>query len=132
MISRLQPSMIAALPQTSAGSPSNDRATNMEEAAAQFEEVLVKQFVQTMTKDLFKNSLSGENGPGWIESQSEMQSDVLADILTQRLVEDGTFNMRELLLKQWKQQGYRDAGDEPVPEPMPTTDAQIAPATPHV
>jgi len=113
------------MPQNPASSPSNDRATNMEEAAAQFEEVLVKQFVQTMTKDLFKNSLSGENGPGWIESQSEMQSDVLADILIQRLVEDGTFNMRELLLQQWEQQGYRDAAAEP------TTDAQGAPATPH-
>ncbi|GAB5519417.1 MAG: hypothetical protein RhofKO_16680 [Rhodothermales bacterium] len=127
MIPRLQSSSVAAQPQAQTGSPSNDRAQSLDEAAAQFEEVLVKQFVQTMTKDLFNNSLSGDNGPGWIESQSEMQSDVLADILTQRLVEDGTFNMRDLLLKQWNRQGYRAAA-----EPTSTTDAQVAPATPHV
>lgn len=85
-----------------------------EEAARQFEEVLVRQFVQTMTKDLFKDHLSGEDGPGWMDSHAQAQRDVLADVLAKHLVEHGTLGIRDLMLRHWQQR---------FPDPMPAEEA---------
>lgn len=75
---------------------------NPQEAAEQFEQVLVRQFVQTMTKDLFDNPLSGKNS-GAVASQGRLQSEALTDTVTRELVEQDAFGISELLLKQWNQ-----------------------------
>jgi peptidoglycan hydrolase FlgJ len=92
-------------------------AKSPEEAARQFEEILVRQFVKTMTKDLFSGSLAGEDGAGWVKAQSEAQGDVLADTLTKHLVESGTLGVAERLLESWKTEATSDRipGGEPVP-----------------
>ncbi len=99
----------------SAASP--DRPGNPEEAAAQFEKVLVRQFVEVMTNDLMSSSMAGENGPGWMNSQRDSQRDHLTDILTDHLVESGTLDIREMLLKRW---GYDDASGSASPQGTPT------------
>lgn len=77
------------------------RAERPEEAARQFEEVFVRQFVQTMTDGLFKARLTGEDGPNWMESQSDLQRSTLADVLTRHLVERGHFGIADHVLRQW-------------------------------
>jgi peptidoglycan hydrolase FlgJ len=81
-----------------------------EETARQFEEVLVREFVKVMTKDLFKSTLQGEGGPAWVESYSDTQRDVMTDALTKHLVEQGQFGISELLLRKW---GVQPPSDEP-------------------
>ncbi|WP_457651498.1 peptidoglycan hydrolase [Rhodocaloribacter sp.] len=83
--------------------PTDDfrRAKTPEEAAKQFEEILARQFVKTMTDGLFKTSLAGEDGPGWMESYQNTQRDVLTDELTKHLVRSGTLRLSDLLLRQW-------------------------------
>lgn len=80
----------------------SQRAKSPEEAARQFEEVLVKQFVQTMTKDLFKPM--GE-GPSYLSAQADIQRDTLNDVLTRQLVDSGSFGVARMLERQWAQQG---------------------------
>jgi len=70
------------------------------EAAEQFEAVLVRQFVQVMTKDLFDSSLAGEGAIGG--GQADMQRDVLTDTLTDHLVQSGALRLSDLLLRQWE------------------------------
>ena len=86
-----------------------------EEAAEQFEHILVKQFVSEMTKGLFEQSLAGDEGPGWMDSYSQQQGDVMADVLTEHLVETGAMGIREMLLRQW---GVR-TDEAPLPEMPP-------------
>lgn len=83
-------------------SPRADAPRTEEEAARQFEAVLVRQFVQTMTKDLFDHSLGGEDA--LTGGQADMQRDVLTDTLTEHLVESGAFRLSDLLLRQWSRQ----------------------------
>ncbi len=101
----------AAVP-PSAGGPLK-RARNPEEAAAQFEQVLAKQFVQSMTKDLFKSGLDGEEGFGWTDSYGDAQRDVLTDVLTKNLLDKGTFRLSELLLRQWDRAATPEEGVQP-------------------
>ena len=61
------------------GPSSTDRAKSPQEAAKKFEEVLARQFVEAMTKDLFKNKLAGEEGPAWMGSYSDTQRDYRGD-----------------------------------------------------
>ncbi len=89
--------------------PSTPQPRTPEEAAKQFEEVLARQFVQTMTKGLFKTGLSGEDGPGWMESYQGIQRDVMTDALTEHLVQSGTLRLSDLLMRQWSRTGA--AGD---------------------
>lgn len=96
--------------------PAFRRARSPEEAAKQFEEVLVKQFVRTMTDGLFESSLSGENGPSYVGAYGDMQKDALADELAQHLVKSGTLRISEMLLRQWKRSGQ-------IPEDDPASDA---------
>ena len=78
----------------------NKKPENLEEAAEQFEHVLVRQLVQTMTNDLFDSPLGGKDS-GAMKSQSRMQSDALTDTLTTELVKNDSFGISELLMEKW-------------------------------
>ncbi len=96
------------------------RPSQADKAAHQFEEVLVKQFVQTMTKELFEPM---EGGPGWMGSQADLQREALADVLTSHLVESGALRVGDLVRRQW--------APEVTPEikaPLPI-DTPVAPRT---
>ncbi len=88
------------LPTASPNAP--QRAETPQQAAEQFEEVLVKQFVQTMTKDLFKPM---DGSPSHLSAQADMQRDTLNDVLTRQLVANGSFGVARMLERQWAQQG---------------------------
>lgn len=90
----------ANLPTAQPGVP--QRAKSPDEAAKQFEEVLVKQFVQTMTKNLFKPM---GDGPSHLSAQADIQRDTLNDVLTRQLVASGSFGVARMLERQWAQQG---------------------------
>ncbi len=77
-----------------------------EEAAKSFEKVLVQQFVNVMTEQMFKSNLSGEDGPAWMKSQNDTQRQVLTDVLTDHLVDNGTFNISDIMLTQWQNKGF--------------------------
>ena len=81
------------------------RIRNPEEAAKTFEKVLIEQFVGVMTKQLFESNLSGEDGPGWMKANGDQQRDILTDVLTEHLVEQGTFNLSSLLHEHWQRKG---------------------------
>ena len=77
------------------------------EAARQFEAVLVRQFVEVMTKDLFQG---GEEE--MMTGQADLQRDTLTDTLTEHLVDAGTFGIADLLTAQWERTGrIPGAGD---------------------
>lgn len=110
-----------------------DSPSTPKEAAAQFEEVLVRQFVKVMTKDMFSNSLAGEGGGNWMQGQRDRQRDVLTDMITERIVEADTLQVSETLANEWGEaEATSDGSDSPPPiqgEPPPTapsetTDAQ--------
>ncbi|MEM1116225.1 MAG: peptidoglycan hydrolase [Bacteroidota bacterium] len=117
---------ISSTPSPAALTASGPSAPSDPEAAAkQFESVLVRQFVEVMTKDLF----DGE-GEGMLTGQADLQRDTLTDALTEHLVEAGTLGVADLLLAQWARVGHVPAsgpddasGAELVPEvesaPMP-------------
>lgn len=79
-----------------------DRPASPEEAAEQFEEVLVRQFVRQMTDGLFDASLTGDGGPQWMNGYSRTQQEALTDALTKHLVESGTLRLKDMLLRQWQ------------------------------
>jgi len=95
-------------PMALTGAPQLRRARSPEEAAAQFEEVLVKQLVKTMTDGLFKTSLAGEGGLSSVGAYNDMQKDVLAEELSRHLIQSGTLRISDMLLRQWKQSGLAD------------------------
>jgi len=86
------------------------RPSTPEEAAQQFEAVLIRQFVAAMTDTLFKDGLAGDEGPGWVKSQQHTQRDVLTDVLTEHLVESRSLRLADLLLRQWSR-----GADRPTP-----------------
>lgn len=90
---------INALAASATPLPSTDKPRTKAEAAEQFEAVLVRQFVQAMTKDLFKQSLSGDGGMA--SGHVDTQRDVLTDALTDHLVSSGALSLSDLLLRQW-------------------------------
>ncbi|GIV61752.1 MAG: hypothetical protein KatS3mg044_0618 [Rhodothermaceae bacterium] len=94
------------------------RPSSPEEAAKQFEEVLVRQFVKTLTDGLFKTGLAGEGGPGWMSSYQQTQRDVLTDVLTKHLVDQGTLRLSDLLTRQWSRTGATPP-TEPSDTPKP-------------
>ena len=104
-------------PAPSAAPPPRE-ATSPEAAARQFESVLVRQFVEVMTKDLFQG---GEDG--MLTGQADLQRDTLTDTLAEHLVESGTFGIADLLMRQWAQQGR-------VPSAVPSATAPPAPLPP--
>ena len=80
-------------------SSSTDRIRSPEEAARTFEEVLVRQFVQVMTDEMFDQSLAGDDGPGWMQGQADVQRDALTDVLTRQLVDQDAFGLSELIAR---------------------------------
>ena len=87
-----------------AGAVSNSGAPDDPEGAArQFEAVLARQFVEVMTKDLFRSE-----GGGALAGQSDLQRDTLTDVLAEHLTESGTLGVADLLVEQWGRQGRID------------------------
>ncbi len=54
-----------------------------------------------MTENLFKESMSGEDAPGWMSGYADTQRDVLNDALTDHLIESGTLRLSDLMMRQW-------------------------------
>ena len=108
----------AARAQTAPPGTPRDPSTP-EEAAEQFEAVLVRQFVATMTKGLFQSESSGAG-----TAQTDAQRDAMTTALTDELVESGALRFRDLLLRQWGQDtggaasgGAGDVGPAGPPRP---------------
>ena len=100
-------------PRPTASTPPPD---NPVEAARQFESVLVRQFVEVMTKDLFKATEEG-----MMTGQADLQRDTLTDTLTEHLVDAGTFGIADLLTAQWDRQGRTDSAlEDAVPSGAPS------------
>ena len=91
-------------------------AQSPEDAARQFEAVLVRQFVEVMTKDLFDG-----DAEGGLTGQADLQRDTMTDTLTDHLVESGTFGVADLMIAQWKQSGR-------IPADAPSADSAAPPA----
>ncbi len=89
-------------PTSSGAAPlgSGRKADSPAEAAHQFESVLVRQFVEVMTKDLFNSEEDG-----MLSGQADLQRDTLTDTLTEHLVDNGTFGIADLMIRQWEQSG---------------------------
>lgn len=85
--------------------PAARRPRSPEEAAKQFEQILVQQMVRTMTKDLFDGSLTGDDAPQWMGAYNDIQSDVLTTELAQKITHDGRLGIADLLMKQWSRGG---------------------------
>ena len=81
------------------------------EAAKQFEAVLVRQFVEVLTKDLFKS----EQG-GMLTGQADLQRDTITNVLTDTLVETGSFGVAEMLTAQWDRTGMTPPAATPPTE----------------
>jgi len=96
------------------------KAHTPEEAAQQFEEILIRQFTQTMTKGLFESSLAGEDGPGWMKGHQSQQQDILAGELAKHLMASGTLRLSELLLRQWNRNDVLPETDTTPPESTQT------------
>lgn len=77
-----------------------------EDAAKQFEKILVQEFVKVMTEQMFESNLAGENGPGWMKSYGKQQQQTMTEILTDHLVEKGTFDISTTILQQWADKGF--------------------------
>ena len=89
------------------------RATSPEEAAKQFEAILVRQFVAAMTDGLFKSGMEGDDGPGWMKGQQDTQRDVMTDVLTQHLVESGALRISDMLVRRWQGNPATEASTAP-------------------
>ena len=72
-----------------------------EEAAKEFEKVLLRRFVKVMTEDMFSTSFAGEDGPGWMKSQRGTQRDMMTDMITNHLSETGALPIAEQLMRKW-------------------------------
>src|SRR5690625_7234857 len=71
-----------------------------EEAARQFERVLVKQLVSSMTEELFNEALAGDDAPAWVGADGDMQRDSMTDILADNLVDSAALHQRDLIMRQ--------------------------------
>lgn len=75
---------------------------NLEDAARQFEEILARQLVRSMTDGLFKSDLSGEDGPAWMDGYNDTQRDLLTNVLADHLVQSGKLKLSDMLLRRWE------------------------------
>ncbi|WP_412061203.1 hypothetical protein [Rubrivirga sp. IMCC45206] len=130
----LQPTVPASTSSAAPARPGAVRgkdALSPDEAARQFESVLVRQFVEVMTKDLFQSDQEG-----MMTGQADLQRDTLTDTLTDHLVDAGTFGIAELLTAQWERAGRvpetlpAPSPDTERPDPTFFSDAAKAPAPP--
>lgn len=122
------------IPGGTAGLPLEARKPQTPEAAAeQFEQILVKQMVHTMTKELFDGSLTGDDAPQWMGAYGDMQSDILAEELAKQLSKSGRMGISELLMKQWRREGELpepDADPSAAPVSNPNDFREIGPVNP--
>lgn len=95
-----------------------DKARTPEEAAEQFEAVLVRQFVDAMTESLFDGEAAGA-----MRAQVDAQRDAMASALTDELVESGALRFRDLLMRQWGASEAPAAAPAPAPDLPPEPDA---------
>lgn len=91
-------------------------AASPDEAARQFEAVLVRQFVDVMTKDLFQSEEEG-----MLTGQADLQRDTLTDTLTDHLVESGAFGVADLMMAQWRRAGRVPAETAEAPDAGPAS-----------
>lgn len=116
----------AVSPTSSPATPAGRPARSPEAAARQFESVLVRQFVEVMTRDLFKAGAEGE----MLTGQADLQRDTLTNVLTEHLVDSGTFGVADLMMRQWSRAGQVPAdasADAPATAPVAPSGT---PATP--
>ncbi|WP_251964023.1 hypothetical protein [Salinibacter ruber] len=95
------------------------------EAAEQFEKVLVRQFVDVMTEDMYSSSLAGGDGKNWMSSQRDRQRRVMTGMITDKLTEAGNLQISETLMQSW---GTDASAEADAPE---ADDAAPAPASPE-
>ncbi len=95
------------------------------EAAEQFEKVLVRQFVDVMTEDMYSSSLAGGDGKNWMSSQRDRQRRVMTGMITDKLTEAGNLQISETLMQSW---GTNASAEADAPE---ADDAAPAPASPE-
>lgn len=121
----IQPTAPASAPSSAAparpGAARGGDAQSPDEAARQFEAVLVRQFVEVMTKDLFQS-----DEEGMMTGQADLQRDTLTDTLTDHLVDAGTFGIAELLTAQWERTGRVPGAGEGLPAVSADRTTEIA------
>ena len=100
-------SPLAAGPRAHASASTGGAAKTPEAAAKQFEAVLVKQFVEVLTRGLFKS----EDG-GMLTGQADLQRDTITNVLTDTLVDSGSFGVATMMTAQWTRAG-RMAAEAP-------------------
>lgn len=85
------------------------------EAAEQFEKVLVRQFVDVMTEDMYSSSLAGDEGKQWMGSQRDRQRRIMTDMITDKLTEAGNLQISETLMQSWGVESSPEDSDETTP-----------------
>jgi Rod binding domain-containing protein len=83
----------------------------LKEAATQFEKVLVRQFVDVMTEDMYSSSLAGGDGKNWMSSQRDRQRKVMTNMITDQLTEAGNLQISETLMQSWGKDASPEADD---------------------
>ncbi|MCS3649653.1 Rod binding domain-containing protein [Salinibacter ruber] len=107
------------------GLTGDDPPETPKEAAEQFEKVLVRQFVDVMTEDMYSSSLAGGDGKNWMSSQRDRQRRVMTGMITDKLTEAGNLQISETLMQSW---GTDASAEADAPE---ADDAAPAPASPE-
>ncbi|WP_251980260.1 hypothetical protein [Salinibacter ruber] len=122
------------------GLTGDDPPETPKEAAEQFEKVLVRQFVDVMTEDMYSSSLAGGDGKNWMSSQRDRQRRVMTGMITDKLTEAGNLQISETLMQSWgtDASAEADAPEADAPEANApeanapeADDAAPAPASPE-
>ncbi len=87
--------------------------------------MLVRQFVDVMTEDMYSSSLAGGDGKNWMSSQRDRQRRVMTGMITDKLTEAGNLQISETLMQSW---GTDASVEADAPE---ADDAAPAPASPE-
>ena len=112
------------------GLTGDDPPETPKEAAEQFEKVLVRQFVDVMTEDMYSSSLAGGDGKNWMSSQRDRQRRVMTGMITDKLTEAGNLQISETLMQSWGTDASAEA-DAPEANAPEADDATPAPASPE-
>lgn len=115
------------------------------EAAEQFEKVLVRQFVDVMTEDMYSSSLAGDEGKQWMGSQRDRQRRVMTDMIANKLTDAGNLQISETLMQSWGIESSAEETDtatspenstpefvDPLPAPADPPSSQDRPQIDHV
>ncbi len=112
------------------GLTGDDPPETPKEAAEQFEKVLVRQFVDVMTEDMYSSSLAGGDGKNWMSSQRDRQRRVMTGMITDKLTEAGNLQISETLMQSWGTDASAEADGMEANAPE-ADDATPAPASPE-